>query len=338
MRTVLCNLLGIRHPIVQDGMGPFSTAVLAAAVSDAGGLGTVSIPGMLLGPDEAERLMRAEIDRTASLTDRGFAVNVPVGFGPDGEPLPPTAAYLKAVIDARRDPAIGARLVACLTSAGLPPPQLVSSMHDAGLLHLHKVGAVRHARKAVDAGVDTVIASGFEMGGHMHARPVHTMVLAPQVLGSVEVPVVVSGGIYDGRGLAAALAMGAAGVAMGTRFVATSENDWHPAYKQAIVDAAEWQDVVFPGFYGPLRGLRNAGSARLAELLASGELDEEGIADWKEERVVAAQRDGDVDGGLIIAGQCAAAIHDIVGVRDLLEGMVREASDLLAAAGRLAAG
>src|SRR5207244_13516990 len=107
MRTVLCDLLGTRHPIIQDGMGPFSTAALAAAVSDAGGLGTVSIPGMLLEPAEAERLMRAEIDRTASLTDRNFAVNVPVGFGPEGEPLPPTAAYLTAVIDARGDPAIG---------------------------------------------------------------------------------------------------------------------------------------------------------------------------------------------------------------------------------------
>jgi NAD(P)H-dependent flavin oxidoreductase YrpB (nitropropane dioxygenase family) len=307
-------------------------------VSDAGGLGTVSIPGMLLGPAEAERQMRAEIDRTASLTDRGFAVNVPVGFGPGGEPLPPTAAYLKAILDARRDPATGARLVACITSAGLPPPQLVSSMHDAGLLHLHKVGAVRHARRAVESGVDAVIASGFEMGGHTHARPVHTMVLAPQVIDAVEVPVVVSGGVYDARGLAAALAMGAAGVGMGTRFIATLENDWHPAYKKAIVDAAEWQDIVFPGFFGPIRGLRNAGSARLAEIMASGELDEEGLAAWKEDRVVAAQHDGDVEEGLILAGQCASAIHDIVSVHDLLSGMVREASELLAAAGRVSAG
>src|SRR5438270_725125 len=131
LRTVLCDMLGMRYPIIQDGMGPFSTAALAAAVSD--------------------------------------------------------------------------------------------------------------------AGVDVVIASGYEMGGHTHARPVHTMVLAPQVIDAVEVPVVVSGGIHDGRGLAAALAMGAAGVGMGTRFIATLENDWHPAYKKAIVDAAEWQDVVFPG-------------------------------------------------------------------------------------------
>jgi NAD(P)H-dependent flavin oxidoreductase YrpB (nitropropane dioxygenase family) len=331
-------MLGVRYPIIQDGMGPFSTAALAAAVSDAGGLGTVSIPGMLLGPAEAERQMRAEIDRTASLTDRGFAVNVPVGFGPGGEPLPPTAAYLKAILDARRDPATGARLVACITSAGLPPPQLVSSMHDAGLLHLHKVGAVRHARRAVESGVDAVIASGFEMGGHTHARPVHTMVLAPQVIDAVEVPVVVSGGVYDARGLAAALAMGAAGVGMGTRFIATLENDWHPAYKKAIVDAAEWQDIVFPGFFGPIRGLRNAGSARLAEIMASGELDEAGLAAWKEDRVVAAQHDGDVEEGLILAGQCASAIHDIVSVHDLLSGMVREASELLAAAGRVSAG
>src|SRR5947209_8109835 len=179
MRTVLCDLLGIRHPIIQDGMGPFSTAALAAAVSDAGGLGTVSIPGMLLEPAEAERLMRAEIDRTASLTDRGFAVNVPVGFGPDGEPLPPTTAYLKAVIDARRDPAIGARLIACITSAGLPPTQLVSSMHDAGLLHLHKVGAVRHARKAVAGGVGAGSARGFGAGGQTPPRPAPPVVAAP---------------------------------------------------------------------------------------------------------------------------------------------------------------
>jgi len=281
--------------------------------------------------------MRAEIDRTASLTDHGFAANVPVGIGPDGEPMPGTSAYLKAVVDARRDPAIGDSLVACITSAGLLPPPVVASMHDAGLRHLHKVGAVRHARKAADAGVDAVIASGFEMGGHTHAQPVHTMVLAPQAIASVGVPVVVSGGIYDGRGLAAVLAMGAAGAAMGTRFIATAENDWHPAYKQAIVDAAEWQDTTFPGFYGPVRGLRNAGSRRLAELMASGELDEAGIAAWKEDRVVAAQRDGDVEDGLVIAGQCAAAIHDIVGVQELLEGMVRQASDLLVAASRLAA-
>jgi NAD(P)H-dependent flavin oxidoreductase YrpB (nitropropane dioxygenase family) len=189
----------------------------------------------------------------------------------------------------------------------------------------------------VEAGVDVVIASGFEMGGHTHARPVHTMVLAPQVIDNVEVPVVVSGGIHDGRGLAAALAMGAAGVGMGTRFIATLENDWHPAYKKAIVDAAEWGDVVFPGFFGPLRGLRNAGSVRLAELMAAGELDEEGLTAWKEDRVMAAQHDGDVDGGLVLAGQCAAAIHDIVAVPELLAGMVRQATELLAAAGALAA-
>lgn len=332
MRTVLCDMLGLRHPIIQDGMGPFSTAVLAAAVSEAGGLGTVSIPGMLLESAEAERRMRAEIDTTASRTVRGFAVNVPVGFGRDGEPLPPTAGYLKAVVAARRDPAIDARLVACITSAGLPPPELASRMHDAGLVHLHKVGAVRHAHRAVEAGVDAIIASGFEMGGHTHAHPVHTMVLAPQVIAEVDVPVVVSGGIHDGRGLAAALAMGAAGVAMGTRFIATWENDWHPAYKQAVVDSAEWEDVVFPGFYGPVRGLHNPGFDRLAELLASGELGEEGIAAWKEERIVASQRDGDVRDGLVIAGQCAAAIHGIVGVGELMRGMVEEASHRLAAA------
>ncbi|HMC08494.1 MAG TPA: nitronate monooxygenase, partial [Actinomycetota bacterium] len=334
MRTVLCDLLGIRFPIIQDGMGPFSTAALAAAVSEAGGLGTVSIPGMLHEPDEARRLMRAEIEATASGTERGFAVNVPVGVGPAGDPLPPTAAYLQAVLEAKRDRDLGGRLVACITSAGLPSPEVASAFHEAGLLHIHKVGAVRHARKAVAAGADAVIASGFEMGGHTHAHPVHTMVLAPQVVAAVDVPVVVAGGLFDGRGLAAALAMGAAGIAMGTRFIATEENDWHPAYKRAIVESGEWGDVLFPGFFGPVRGLDNPGARRLIDLIRSGELGEEELGVWKEERLVAAQRDGEVEDGILVAGQCAAAIDGIVSVHDLLPDMVREAAGLLEVAAR----
>jgi NAD(P)H-dependent flavin oxidoreductase YrpB (nitropropane dioxygenase family) len=316
-------------------MGPFSTAALAAAVSNAGGLGTVSIPALGVPFDEARKLMRVQIEAAAAATNHGFAVNIPIGVGPTGEELPPIAGYLRAVVEARGDPDIGSRLVACITSAGLPPPSLVAAFHEAGLVHLHKVGAVRHARKAAQAGVDAIIASGAEMGGHTHNRPVHTMVLAPQVIDSVDVPVIVAGGIFDHRGLAAALAMGGCGVAMGTRFIATEENDWHPGYKRAIVAAEEWGDVVLPGFYGPLRGLDNRGARRLLELVAAGAMDEEALASWKEERVVAAQRDGDTDAGLIIAGQCAAAITEVVSVADLLPDMVRRAAELLREANRM---
>lgn len=336
----LCRLLGIRYPIIQDGLGTFGTAGLAAAVSSAGGLGTVSIPGLALEPEVARRRLRAELDAAASRTDRPFAVNIPVGVDRTGTVLPVTSAYVEAALEARRaDAAMAGRLVACITSAGFSEPHS-RMIRAAGMVHLHKVGALRHARKAAGAGVDVVIASGAEMGGHTHERAVHTMVLAPQVIAAVDVPVVVSGGVYDARGLAAALAMGAAGVAMGTRFVATVENEWHPAYKQAVVDAAEWSDVLLPGVYGPMRGLANAGAEHVRERAASWTGPEHELAVWKEARVVAAMRDGDVEDGIVLAGQCAAAIVGVVSVFDLLPAMANGAAALLerAAAGLRALG
>jgi NAD(P)H-dependent flavin oxidoreductase YrpB (nitropropane dioxygenase family) len=328
----LCTLLGIRYPIIQDGMGPYSTARLAAAVSTAGGLGTVSIPGLNLEPQEAAHRLRAELEAAAARTERPFAVNIPVGVDSSGVVLPITDAYLAAAIEARRDDAVLARqLVACITSAGFSA-EASASVRDAGMVHLHKVGAVRHARKAADAGVDVVIASGSEMGGHTHERAVHTMVLAPQVIAALDIPVVVSGGIYDARGLAAALAMGAAGVAMGTRFAATVENDWHPAYKQAIVAAGEWSDTLVPGIYGPMRVLANAGAADIRARVAAWSGSAADLGSLKEGRVVEAMRNGAVEEGLVLAGQCAAAIHEIVSVEDLLPGMVHKAASLLAGA------
>lgn len=325
----LCRRLGIRYPIIQDGLGPFGTAPLAAAVSSAGGLGTVSIPGMGLEPDVARRRLRAELDAAASRTERPFAVNIPVGVDRSGTVPPMTGAYVEAALEARRaNAAMAGRLVACITSAGFSEPHS-RLIREAGMVHLHKVGAVRHARKAAAAGVDVVIASGAEMGGHTHEHAVHTMVLAPQVIAAVDVPVVVSGGVYDSRGLAAALAMGAAGVAMGTRFVATLENEWHPAYKQAVVDAPEWSDVLVPGIYGPMRGLANRGVERVRERAASWTGPEHEFAAWKEALVVAAMRDGDVEDGIVLAGQCAAAIDGVVSVFDLLPAMVDGAAALL---------
>lgn len=324
--TPLCDLLGIEHPVIQDGMGPFRTARLAAAVSAAGGLGTVSMPGMTKPVDEGARLLREQIDEVASLTERPFAVNVPVGYAATGEVLPVTEAYIAATIAARAD--LGSQLVALTTSAGFPG-EYTARIQAAGMVHLHKVGAVRHALKAVANGVDAVIASGYEMGGHTHETPVHTMVLAPQVAARVAVPVIVSGGIFDGRGLAAALAMGAAGVAMGTRFIATAENEWDEGYKQAIVEAPEGGDVILPGVYGPLRGLENDGARELRRIVAGGELDEAALTRWKDERMIGAQSRGAIAEGLLPAGQCAAAIGEIAAVPALLEAIVEEAAALL---------
>jgi NAD(P)H-dependent flavin oxidoreductase YrpB (nitropropane dioxygenase family) len=260
------RLVGIDHPIVQEGLGPFRTAKLAAAVSSAGGLGTVSMPGMPEDIAAGARTFREHIEECAGLTDRPFAVNVPVGVDGNGSVLPFTDVYIRTALAAREsDAAIAERLTVLTTSAGFPG-DYVAMIKDAGMVHQHKVGSTRQAVKAARAGVDIVIAAGFEMGGHAPSAAVHSFVLLPNVTEAVDVPVLLTGGVRDGRGLAAALAMGADGVAMGTRFITSHDNsDWHPAYLQALLDAKEGDDVAFNGVYGPCRGLRNAASLRLLD-------------------------------------------------------------------------
>jgi NAD(P)H-dependent flavin oxidoreductase YrpB (nitropropane dioxygenase family) len=326
----LTHLLGIEHPIIQEGMGPYKTNSIAAAVSNAGGLGTVSMPGMTKEPARGSQLLRDNIAHVASLTDRPFAVNVPVGRDGSGVVLPVSEAYIRAVIEARRsDSAIERQLVALTTSAGFPG-EFRDMIRDAGLIHMHKVGSTRHALKAQEQGVDVVIASGYEMGGHTHASPVHTFVLVPNVTEAVSVPVVLSGGARDGRTLAAALALGASGVAMGTRFIASSENtDWHPAYARKIVEAREGDDVVFPAVYGPARGLRNAGVERLLEIVRTNEMTDEELIRWKDDGLIRAQETGDVDNGIMAAGQVSSGIHEVVDIADFVPDMAAEAAEIL---------
>lgn len=331
------ELVGVQYPIVQDGMGPSPTTFLAAAVSNAGALGTVSSPSVANTSETflRERL-RAAIEHVAAATDSPFAVNVPVGRIANGELMPVSRVCIDEAIKVKQDGGKAAeQLVALTTSAGFPG-EFGGIIRRSGLVHQHKVGSVRHALKAAENGVDVVIASGYEMGGHTHARGVHTMVLAPQVIDALDIPVIVSGGIADGRGLAAVLAMGGAAVAMGTRFIATAEHEWHQNYKQRIVDSPEWGDTIYPGIYAPVRGLLNKG---LEGLVAAQEsMPEDEFSSWKEEQMRRAQRDGDVDGGLLVAGQVAAAVHDIPLVAELVERMVAQAGPLLDDAARSGVG
>lgn len=330
LRTRFTDLVGIQHPVVQDGMGPYKTSALAAAVSEAGGLGTVSIPGMTRDPVEAAAILRSHIDETASLTSRPFAVNVPVGRDGSGQVLPMTAAYLGAVFDARAsDSALAAQLRVLTTSAGFPG-DFRSAIADSGLIHMHKVGSVRHAVKVQEAGVDVIIASGYEMGGHTHASPVHTFVVVPSITAAVDVPVLLSGGAHDGRTLAAALALGASGIAMGTRFIATHENEWHPAYRERVVAAQEGDDVVFPAVYGPARGLHTRAVDRLRQIIANHEMDEDQLTRWKDQALTRAQEAGDVDDGLMPAGQVASAINSLVSVAEFVPAICADAASVLA--------
>lgn len=328
------DLVGIRYPVVQEGLGPYKTVRLAAAVSNAGGLGTVSIPGISEEPTAGAAKLRGYIEETCALTDRPFAVNVPVGRAENGEVLPFSAAYVGAVVDAVTDPEIARRLRVITTSAGAPAV-VRDLIAGSGLIHAHKVGGTRQAVRAQADGVDVIVASGFEAGGHTHARPVHTFILGPNIVAAVDVPVILAGGIRDGVTMAAALALGADAVALGTRFVASHDNtDWHPAFAQRIIDAGEGDDITFSAIYGPSRALRSKGIDDLAAIVAAGTMDYVELTAWKDDRLIRAQRDGVVDDGILPAGNVSSAITDLIHVAEFVPGMVRDAVAALDALAR----
>lgn len=323
------ELTGALYPVVQEGLGPYKSVALAAAVSNAGGLGCVCIPALTMGTEKGAALLRDYIEEACTLTDRPFSVNVPVGTDENGRILPFSKAYVGAVLSAVEDPEIARRLRVITTSAGAPGV-VRDDIAASGLIHMHKVGGTRQAVKAQEVGVDIIIASGFEAGGHTHARPVHTFVLAPNVVDAVDIPVLVAGGIRDGATMAAALALGADGVALGTRFVASFDNtDWHPEYARRVIAMKEGDETTVQAIYGPSRMLRNSGSRELEALNASGDLDHDELTKWKDDRLLAAQRDGDLDAGIVPMGQVASGINDMITVADFIPKMVQEASDIL---------
>ena len=337
IETRFTRLVGVRHPVMQEGLGPYKTVRLAAAVANAGALGTVSIPGITEEPTRGASILRAYIEEACALTDGILAVNVPVGADKaTGKVLPFSETYVRAVVQAVRDPMIARRLRVITTSAGAPGAAR-GLIAGSGLIHIHKVGGTSQAIRAERDGVDAIIASGYEAGGHTHARPVHTFVLVPSVVEAVKIPVILAGGARDGRSLAAALAMGAAAVALGTRFVASRDNpDWDPAYAARILAAKEGEDVVFSAIYGPSRALPSGGIQELAEMIAAG-TDNDTLTRFKDARLIAGQRDGDMAGGILPCGQIAGALQDLIDVAEFVPGMVEQAYDILAHLGQLVA-
>jgi len=322
LSTRFTQMLGIEHPVMQEGLGPYKTVALAAAVSNAGGLGTVSIPGISEEPRAGAAKLRGYIEQACTLTDKPFAVNIPVGTDKHGNVPAFSAAYVQAVVDAAKDRVI-------TTSAGAPAGTR-RMIEGSGLIHIHKVGGTRQAQRAVADGVDMLIASGYEAGGHTHARPVHTFVLGPSVCEAVDCPVILAGGVRNGRGLAAALAMGADAVALGTRFVASHDNpDWHANYAARILNAKEGEDILFQALYGPSRVLPSRAIGELAEYEHTAGVTEEDLTRFKDERLIAGQRDGDMEGGILPCGQIAGAITELIHVAEFIPGMVLEAIAVL---------
>ena len=315
MKTRITELLGIEHPIVQGGMHFVGFAEMAAAVSNAGGLGIIT--GLTQGTPEN---LKAEIERCRAMTDKPFGVNLT--FLPAVTP-PDYPGFVKVIVES------GVKVV---ETAGNNPAKWLPMLKEAGIVVIHKCTSVRHALKAEASGCDAVSVDGFECGGHPGEDDVPNFILLPRAGEELKVPFLASGGMADGRSLVAALAMGADGMNMGTRFIATKEAPVHQNVKDALVAASELDTrLIMRPLRNTERVLVNAGVERLLE--KEKELgDKVTFADIAAEvagvypRIL---RDGDMDAGGWSCGMVAGLIHDVPSVQELIERTMAEAEQII---------
>ncbi|NVM28499.1 MAG: nitronate monooxygenase [Candidatus Helarchaeota archaeon] len=332
IHTELCDMLNIKHPIIQAGMGPFSTKLLAIAASNAGILGLISHSGgPLMGLEKpVPQIMSEAIDEVAKKTKTPFGVNVRVA-----KEQPDARKCIAMICEkVQGDSDLAKKLRVVVTSAGDPIGGTkkgglwAEQLHRAGILHFHVAAATRHALRVQKAGCDAVIASGYEAGGHIALNPVHTWVLLQGAVKAVKIPVIAAGGMADGRSLAAALAMGAVGIQMGTRMIATSDSDFKANYKESFTTAEENATVVLPGFFSPhCRYLANEWTEGLEEKMAQNTPDTELMKYKAEGRYLAAEI-GDKRGS-ILCGQVTGLIKDVPTVKELVDRTIQEAEEIL---------
>lgn len=361
LQTELCDMLGIKHPIIQAGMGPYSTNRLAVAAANAGVLGIISTSGFgyLRGDSTRRETGASELVKTLSDGKGGtwqeqmkrtlhrvkestretkgiFGINCMVSAEMAGF----AREIIRTTIEARdEDSEMKERLRVIITSAGDPLP-VTELIKPSGVRWFHVVPSVRHAKRCERAGVDAVIASGQEGGGHVAWEPVHTMVLLPAIAGAVSIPVIGAGGFSNGVSLVAALVLGATGVQMGTRFLATSESDFNQVHKDYVLKSGERDTIVARGVVGPLRWLKNEAATEFARLTVSkapgvylGEPDDlsavarEVVA--MENKGWDAQFRGDGPRALMPAGEVAGLVEDLPTVKELVERTVKEAEEII---------
>ena len=304
--TRVCGLLGIKYPIIQGGMTWIANAELAAAVSEAGGLGTISPNAGMRIDDNVEVNLRDQIRRAKGLTSKPFSVNIVVL-------IPEIAALVDVLIEE------GVPVVT--TSAG-NPRLYTPRLKNAGIKVLHVVSSVRQAQVAEDSGVDAVIAEGFEAGGHNGFDELTTMVLVPQIADAVEIPVIAAGGIADAWGLAAAFALGAEGVQMGTRFISTTECNAHPDFKRRIVESLDTGTMITGRALSPTRTLRNKFAAKVAEMDRRGTTADELLALIGMGRSRMGQLEGDVENGELYCGEASGMVRNVASAGDIIKEMV----------------
>ncbi|MFZ5705374.1 MAG: NAD(P)H-dependent flavin oxidoreductase [Pseudomonadota bacterium] len=324
IRTRFTEAFGIEHPIVQGGMMWVGRAELAAAVSNAGGLGMLTA---LTQPTPDE--LRREIERCRRMTDKPFGVNLTIL--PSVTP-PPYADYRRAIIEE------GVRIV---ETAGHKPQEHIDDLKAHGIKVIHKCTAVRHAASAERMGADAISIDGFECAGHPGEDDVPGLVLIPAAADRITIPMIASGGFGDGRGLAAALALGADGVNMGTRFCATVEAPIHDRIKRFLLDNDERStNLIFRRFHNTGRVAKNSVSDRVVEISSRPDATFEDIRPLVSGALGrVALETGDLDAGLVWAGQIQGLIHDIPTCQELVTRMVRDAEAIITErlAGMLAA-
>jgi NAD(P)H-dependent flavin oxidoreductase YrpB (nitropropane dioxygenase family) len=314
LKTRFTELFGIEHPIVQGGMMWVGYAEMAAAVSNAGGLGLLTA---LTQPTPDD--LRREIDRCRTMTDKPFGVNLTILPKMGGAPY---EAYRKAIIESG---------ITIVETAGHKPQEHVDDFKAHGVKVVHKCTAVRHALSAERMGVDAISIDGFECAGHPGEDDIPGLILIPATVDKVKIPVIASGGFGDGRGLVAALALGAEGINMGTRFCATVEAPIHDNVKRLIVQNDERDtNLIFRKLHNTARVGKSSVSDKVVEILARPDAVFEDVADLV--RGIHGRKvleTGDMEAGLFWAGQIQGLIHDIPTCAELIDRIMSEAEEII---------
>jgi nitronate monooxygenase len=318
MKTRFTELMGVEHPIMQGGMMWVGTAELASAVSNGGGLGTITA----LTQPTPEDLMK-EVARAREMTDKPLAVNLTIL--PSITP-PPYAEYRRAIIES------GVKIV---ETAGYKPQEHVDDFKANGIIVIHKCTAVRHALSAERMGVDAISIDGFECAGHPGEDDIPGLILIPAAADKVKIPMIASGGFGDARGLVAALALGAEGINMGTRFCATREAPIHENFKKAMVENDERAtELLFRSYKNTARVAKNSIAQEAVAIEREGKPFEAIAHLVRGARGREGLLSGDTEHGIWTAGMVQGLIHDIPGAAELVQRIMREAEQLIR--GRLA--
>lgn len=315
MKTAITELFGIEHPIIQGGMHFVGFAELAAAVSNAGGLGIIT--GLT---QKTPELLAKEIARCRDMTDKPFGVNLT--FLPAFS-APPYPEYIAAIVEGG---------IKAVETAGRSPEAYMPALKAAGIKVIHKCTSVRHSLKAERIGCDAVSVDGFECGGHPGEDDIPNMILLPRAAEELKIPFVASGGMADGRSLVAALSLGAAGMNMGTRFIATKEAPVHQNVKNALVAATELDTrLIMRSLRNTERVLSNANVDRLIEIEREkgDKLRIDDIHDQVAGVYPKIMLDGQMDAGAWSCGMVAGLIHDIPSCRELIDRIMGEAEQII---------